>query len=107
LNLRLQRLHPRRRCIGFIGERKECDLEHQRHDQDRHAKISDQSKDGVDQREHRLGDETEPTPVDRKVEPVQIERFVIIVEDRNFLGAGEQTSAGARGAARRNGLRTL
>jgi hypothetical protein len=103
----LQRLHLRRRRIGFIGERKECDLEHQRHDQDRHAKISDQSKDGVDQREHRLGDETEPTPVDRKVEPVQIERFVIAVEDRNFLGAGEQTSAGARGAARRNGLRIL
>ena len=36
-----------------------------------------------------------------------MERLVIAVEDRNLLGAGEQTSGGARGAARRNGLRIL
>ena len=73
----------------------------------RHAEVSDQPENGIDQIEHRLCDEAEPTPIDRKVESVEMERFVVAVEDRDFLGAGEQPSGGARSAAGLNGQRIL
>ena len=92
LNLRLQGLHLRGRSVGFVGERKERHFEHERHRQDRHTKISNQPENGVDQREHRFGDEAEPAPIDHEIEPIEVERLVIAVEDRNFLGAGEQPS---------------
>ena len=59
----------------------------------------------VDRQEHRLGDEIEPAPVDQQVEAVEAELLVVAVDDRDFLGAGEQPRLGRAGRARRDGLR--
>ena len=51
--------------------------------------------DPVDRQEHRLGDEVEPAPVDQQLEAVELQRVVVAVDDRDFLGAGEQPRSAA------------
>ena len=68
----------------------------------------------IDGKEHRLGDEIEPAPVDQQIEMVEVERLVVAAghrewevdaDHRDFLGAGEQPRIGGSGRARRDGLR--
>ncbi len=76
-----------------------------RDQQDGDAEIAEITEHPVHRQEHRLGDEVEPAPVDQQFEAVELERFVVAVDDLDFLGAGEQPGIGAAGGARRNGLR--
>ena len=104
-HLRLHRLHLRHRGIGFVGQREERGLDQHGDDQDREAEIADQAVEIVDREEQRLGDEVEPAPVDQQIEAVEVELLFILVDDRHFLGAGEQPRVGRAGRARRDGLR--
>ena len=103
-HLRLHRLHLRHRRVGLVGEREEGDLDQHGDDQDREAEIADEVVEIVDRDEQRLGDEVEPAPVDQQIEAVEVELLVIVVDDRHFLGAGEQARIGGAGRARRDGL---
>src|SRR5260221_788477 len=90
-HLRLHRLHFRHRGVGFVRQREEGGLDQHRHDQDRETEIPDQTVEIVDRDEQRLGNEIEPTPVDQKIEAVELELLVGVVDDGDFLGAGEQS----------------
>ena len=104
-HLRLHRFHLRHRGVGFVGEREEGRLDQHGDEQDCDAEIADQPVDVVDQREQRLGDEVEPAPVDQQIEMIEIELFFVIVDDFDFLGAGEQPGVRRCGRSRRDGPR--
>ena len=104
-HLRLHRLHLRHRGIGLVGEREEDDLDQHGDDQDGDAEISDLAVDPVEREEHRLGDEAEVAPVDQQLEAVELELGIVMVDDLDLLGPGEQPRIGRGGGAGRDGLR--
>ena len=63
------------------------------------AEIADQAVEVVDRDEQRLGDEVEPAPVDQKVEAVELELLVVVIDDRYLFRAGEQPCIGRGGRA--------
>ena len=89
----------------MLAKREERDLDQHGDDQDREAEIADQAVEIVDRDEQRLGDEVEPAPIDQKIEAVELELLVVIVDDRHFLRAGEQPRIDRGGCAGRNSLR--
>ncbi len=87
----------------MLASGKKMSLDEDGDEQDGDAEIADDVIDPVDREEQRLGDEVEAAPVDQMVEAVELERVVVAVDERDFLGAGEQ--ARARGGASRRARR--
>ena len=99
-HLGLQLLHLAHGRVGLVGQREEDELHDHGREQDGDAEIADPLLQVVDQPEHRLGDEVEPTPVDHQVEALDA-RIAVAVDGVDDLGAGEEPAlVGGRLAGR-------
>ena len=103
-DLRLDFFHLRHRAVRAVGEREERELDEHRDNQNGDAEIADEFVDRIDQPVHRLGNEVEPAPVDHQVEFLDAELGGVIVDRRDFLGAGEDPGRGLDRGAWRDGL---
>jgi hypothetical protein len=90
LQLRLDLLHLRHRRVGLVGQRQEDQLDRHRDQQDRNAEITEDAEEPFDGKEHRLGEEVEPAPVDQQLKALNAELGLIAIDDGDFLGPGKQ-----------------
>ena len=89
-HFRLQLAHAAHRRVGLVREREQQDADANRQQQNGDAEIAGDAVEKIHRVKHRLGQEPGKSEIHREVEPLQAERFLIIVEDANFLGAGKQ-----------------
>ena len=107
LHPRREQLHLAHRPIGVVRQRKEQRLDEDGERDDGEAEIAQHGVQEIEAVEDRLGQEIEPAEIDRLVEVGDVEFRLVVVEQRDDLGAGEHMGGLPRRCAGQDGLAVL